>query len=471
MFSGDSSDTMDTTIEGTMELDLEELGFDFSKVTSKNGFLTGNKCIKKINLTPFNSLIFKTSELSGWFNGASSLVEIDLTPIHSNSTLNTLNRLFNNCVRLTKIIGLENLDTTGLNGYYSVYRMFYNCKALKKVNLSTLNTSNITNSGNPSTSGFSSMFEKCESLESLDISNFVINTNVTALHYMFKDCKSLVSIKLPNFNTSSNIRNTYSMFENCESLKTVDDWSKLPWATLTSMRNMFLNSGIESIDMTISSDIPNTRGIDMFSMFKDCTNLKKVNAKAIGANSGGNNCMASIFENCINLEEVDLSNYYNNSYNQQANKIFKNCRSLKIVKLHHVAGEYICGNTNYWYSPSSMFENCESLEVLDLRYLFKSSVIQMGYGTNMFANCRKLRKLDLRGSDYGQLGTDNSSWQSGTNNTFLNCGVDNDSPTIVYTSNARYQRNLITLGNKFGLGWSTENVIVVEDPEEEVDMS
>ena len=97
----------------------------------------------------------------------------------------------------------------------------------------------------------------------------------------------------------------------------------------------------------------------------------------------------------------------------------------------------------------------------------------MSYGKNTFKDCRKLRKLDLRGSGYGELNMGSSAWGTGAVNThtFENCGVDNDSPTIVYVSSTGQQSGIINVGNCSNLGWSTENVIVVENPEEEVDMS
>ena len=77
--------------------------------------------------------------------------------------------------------------------------------------IENLNTSKVTD--------MSRMFGHCESLTSLDVSNF--NTsNVTGMSWMFAYCTSLTSLDVSNFNTS-NVTNISAMFSNCANLKTI----------------------------------------------------------------------------------------------------------------------------------------------------------------------------------------------------------------------------------------------------------
>lgn len=467
-----ASSSTDTTIEGTLDVDLSNM--DLSKVTSaanRSYFLQGNKCIRTIDLSPFDPLTFTGTSLNAWFQNASSLIEIDVTPIHTTSALTSLRGLFDGCMRLKKIIGFENFETSGLTGTTAIYKMFTNCHALTEVNVSALNTANITTpSSNPQNGGYCYMFANCKSLKTLDISNFVINATNSTIQDMFNGCESLEILSLPDFTTATSLNNISNLFYNCLLLGSIDE-KKIPWDRLTNISNAFRNSGLTKFEYEPVTT-PTPKWYNANALFRDCKNLTKVDARFLSQNTNTNsNSMQYLFSDCENLEEVDISNYFNMNNTSAASYMFKNCKKLKTVKFHHVPGEYICNREGYWSGVPGMFDGCESLEVLDLRYLCWITTQQTGYGSYMFRNCRKLRKLDLRGSNYGQLGPGNSSWNDGVRETFLNCGVDNDTPTIIYVSDATCRGNIISAGNRFGLGWSNANVILVEDPEQDVDMS
>ena len=90
---------------------------------------------------------------------------------------------------------------------------FNNCLALSGIaGMENLNTENVTDMSN--------MFSICRSLKSLDVSNFRTD-NVTDMGYMFKDCSSLTNLDVSNFNTG-NVTDMGSMFSGCSSLTSLD---------------------------------------------------------------------------------------------------------------------------------------------------------------------------------------------------------------------------------------------------------
>lgn len=469
-----ASESTDTTIEGKMHLDLSNI--NFSKATTRTTMFRNNKCARTVNLACFDGVTFTSTQLDYWFQKATSLVEIDLTPIHTSTSTTSFRQLFEGCIRLKKIIGLENFVTSGVNNNgYGMYHLFYGCTALEEVDLSGLDTSSLSNNTNSSyieSSGLCGMFQGCESLKNIDISHFVITNKITRLNALFYGCKSLETVSLPDCRNATGINNTYAMFHGCTNLKTINNLDLLPYSSITNFTYMFANSGVEVVNFPVPESIPAGKNYTTQYMFQNCTKLREVDGRIFGPNTrADHHIMRYMFDGCTNLETVDLSNFYNANYMTNiCEGMFRNCSSLKNVKLHHVKGHTITATGTYTYGYNSMFEGCTSLEVLDLRY-FMQSGIQMSYGTKMFADCRKLRKLDLRGSGYGELGTGSSSWANGVNETFKNCGIDNDSPTIIYTDTSGKQHNLIQAGKKCGLNWSTANVLVVADPEEEVDMT
>ena len=86
--------------------------------------------------------------------------------------------------------------------------MFYECRTLTSLDLSSFNTSAVTN--------MSSMFSSCSALTSLDLSSF--NTSaVTNMSSMFYFCSGLTSFDLSSFDTSA-VTNMSGMFSECSAL-------------------------------------------------------------------------------------------------------------------------------------------------------------------------------------------------------------------------------------------------------------
>ena len=80
--------------------------------------------------------------------------------------------------------------------------MFYNCRNLINIDLSSFDSKNVTRMGN--------MFRFCYNLKNIDLSFFDIK-NVTDLNCMFQNCENLININLSSF-CSKNIIDMNNMF-------------------------------------------------------------------------------------------------------------------------------------------------------------------------------------------------------------------------------------------------------------------
>ena len=131
---------------------------------------------------------------------------------------------FYHCKALTKIEGLENLNTAEVKDMSS---MFWGCSALTSLDLKNFNTQNVTD--------MSWMFNGCSGLTSLDVSHF--NTqNVTDMSVMFAGCSGLTSLDLSHFNTRK-VSDMSEMFSGCSALTTIS--SNTAWRRVAKSEDMF----------------------------------------------------------------------------------------------------------------------------------------------------------------------------------------------------------------------------------------
>ena len=145
----------------------------------------------------------------GWLAQSRNIETVVFDASFANARPTSCYRWFSGCYCLTKIEGIENLNTESVTDMSS---MFYNCKSLSSLNLSKFNTAKVEN--------MAFMFYNCESLSSLTLSKF--NTaKVTDMSYMFYNCNKLYSLNVTNFNTA-NVENMIYMFSYCQKLTSLD---------------------------------------------------------------------------------------------------------------------------------------------------------------------------------------------------------------------------------------------------------
>ena len=180
--------------------------------------------------------------------------------------IGSASEMFKDLTNLTKITGLENLDTSATS---DMRYMFANCQNLTSIDgIDNLQTTKVTN--------MSFMFAGCSKLASLDLSSF--NTaNTSYVESMFQDCENLQNIKFsPDF-TIANASSMKFMFSGCSSL-TALDLSKFNTSQVKKMIWTFKDcSSLTKLDLS-SFDTSNV--IDMNGMFNNCSSLKELDLRS-----------------------------------------------------------------------------------------------------------------------------------------------------------------------------------------------
>ena len=166
---------------------------------------------------------------------------------------------FDGCTSLTEIEGISNINTENVT---SMNSMFYKCQSLSSLDLSSFNTANVADMKN--------MFSFCSNLTSLDLAKF--NTsNVTTMYSMFDECKNLTSLDLRSFNTQK-VRNMQYMFSCCYKLSSLD-LSSFNTEMVNDMGFMFFDCDkLTSLDL--SSFVVDNCGLE--AMFQGCSSLKTI---------------------------------------------------------------------------------------------------------------------------------------------------------------------------------------------------
>ena len=157
----------------------------------------------------------------------------------ANARPTSCNMWFIYCNNLTKIEGIENLNTVNVTGMYG---MFYGCSGLTSLNLSKFNTQNVTSMSN--------MFSGCSALTSLDLSKFDTQ-NVIEMNEMFDGCSGLTSLDLSKFDTQ-NVTDMPYMFSGCSALTTIYVSDKFVTTKVSDGSEMF--EGCTSLKGAIDFD-------------------------------------------------------------------------------------------------------------------------------------------------------------------------------------------------------------------------
>ncbi|MBQ5889914.1 MAG: BspA family leucine-rich repeat surface protein [Clostridia bacterium] len=192
--------------------------------------------------------------------------------------------MFSGFNKLTVITGLNNIDTSNITSFASV---FLNCAALKEVDISNFDLSKVCR--------YNALFKGCSSLVSFKLpSNMgAAYTNLNVYSQLFEDCTSLMEADLSALTN----KNSYlsGIFNGCTSLKSAKfgkikastvvnlfykcsniteiDMSNVDFSLCDSMLNMF--SGCKKLtNLTLPSDINTAKVKNMRSVFSGCSELK-----------------------------------------------------------------------------------------------------------------------------------------------------------------------------------------------------
>jgi surface protein len=141
-------------------------------------YMTGEEIVPEMPEEPDVSLY-----VPGEFSNKSDITEVRTMV---NDTHTSLGSMFNSCINLASIIGIEDWDTSNVT---DMSYMFNYCAKLITLDLSNFDTSKVTD--------MSFMFNSCTNLEEVDLRNFDM-TNTTNAKGMFSTCYELRTLRLDN---------------------------------------------------------------------------------------------------------------------------------------------------------------------------------------------------------------------------------------------------------------------------------
>ena len=221
------------------------------------------------------------------FSDKNQIKEVDFTgPLNFRGTMQSM---FYDLSSLTKITGLENLNTSNV---ISMNGMFASCSRLSSIEgINKLDASKVTD--------MSYMFENCGSLTSLDLSGLNIGLNINkngnkddpiTMKEMFRGCSKLKSLILPDKIDTSQFTDMTGMFYGCSNLDSVSypssnnsadpenpkvDLTKFNTNSLQYMDHMFSKCySITDLDLS-SFDTKNVTLMD--DAFSECSSLTSLN--------------------------------------------------------------------------------------------------------------------------------------------------------------------------------------------------
>ena len=270
-----------------------------------------------------------------------------------------------------------------------------------------------------------------DNLENLDFKNIVIANNeptvkdvCTRLGIDKRTIKSVIFDKSFNEYALTSLK---GFFQECGNLETISGLDYLNTENVTDMSNMFNNCIIlPSLDL---SNFNTAKVTNMSCMFKNCKELSSLNLSE-SFNTVNVTNMSSMFYGCSQLSSLALSNF-NTEKVKFMPSMFYGCNKLSSLDLSNF-------NTENVTNMSTMFNGCSQLSSLDLSNFNTEKVTYM---YNMFKNCNNLSSLDLYNFNTAKV-TDMSYMFYGcstlqtiyVSDDFVVTGITNDS----------YKKNLFT---------------------------
>ena len=246
-----------------------------------------------------------------WLTQSENIDKVVFDASFANARPTSCYRWFSDCYCLTKIEGIENLNTESVT---NMRMMFKNCYSLRSLDLSNFNTANVED--------MSYMFYNCQSLSSLNLSKFN-TTKVENMTSMFAGCSNLSSLDLSNFNTT-NVKNMNGMFSDCQKLTSLD-------------LSKFNTTNVE----------------DMSYMFYNCNKLYSLNVTNFNTANVEN--MNYMFSYCQKLTSLDITNF-NTANVEYMSCMFSNCSALTTI---YVSDKFVTGQVT---DGSDMFLDCSNLK-------------------------------------------------------------------------------------------------------------
>lgn len=377
--------------------------FDTENATSMAGFFQ----VATYNTAPCYS--FKTIEFSENFNTSNitnmstlfgnchSIERLDISMFDTSNVTN-FEHMFGRCYSLTEVIGLDKLNTskaTNLKWLFAV------CRSIESIDLSNLIVDNVTT--------MFGMFQECAKLTTIIGMDKWNTSNVSDMDYMFSTCPLIEQSTYETiFNWDvSNLWTCEYMFYKCTSLKyfTFENWNT---ARLYYAAVMFCNTYNVVVEFGDNFHAPYV--ID--SMLNNIANVEvDLSTWVFNSQSGVSN-MYNFLRDCPNLEKVTFGEQWKNIYNSTMQRCFYGCSKLKeIVGIENIGRTYKYTTSN---NLAQVFEGCQSLESIDIsNWAETMGYVNHHYWGTMMRGCTNLKSVNLTGWDKFTI--------NNMDNLFANC--------------------------------------------------
>ena len=164
---------------------LDVSKFNTANVTAMNSMFSKCSSLKELNVSNFNTTNVTT--IANMFNHCENLETLDLRSFNT-ANLTTMYRAFGSCYKLENILISEKFDTDRVT---DMSWMFTDCFALESLDMSGFNTSSLKNMSN--------MFNGCVNLKSINGLDKLNTNNVENVSSIFLNCPNLNVLDLSNF--------------------------------------------------------------------------------------------------------------------------------------------------------------------------------------------------------------------------------------------------------------------------------
>lgn len=379
----------------------------YSFFIAGEGGVAGNANCKElfrhcINLRKISfSGCFDTSQVANMecmFYNCKNIEELDLSSFDTSAATN-MGGMFGSCNRLKKL-DVGGFDTSHVT---NMKFMFCDCRGIQELDLGGFDTSHVAD--------MSGMFAMCSSLKELDISSFRVSEE-TDRKDMFKYCKNLTRLCVHDLS----IANTEGMFSGCCSrLAIIDEKMQVQQNMLRldergegeKKKIRLLGTGVCCKDIRTVTfldslaelpqehwDVSKDGTGSVFAWVRSTVEGCDFYIAAQGKVKGNPNCR-DLFRDCENLREVRFQGCFDTRYVADMGSMFENCTRL----LQLDVGSF---DTSHVTDMRHMFWNCSRIKELDVSR-FQTAKVQNMEG--MFAGCVNLEKLDISGFETSRVKT------------------------------------------------------------------
>ena len=393
-----------------------------SVVTDMSSMFEGCSKLTAVDLSSFDAS--RADSLAKMFAGCSTLQEIVFPEGFNPTSASTMAYMFDGCTGLSAI-DLSAFANTRIS---DISYMFRGCTGFTEMDMSSFNVTYADQ--------MSGLFSGCSNITTIDLSGWTLNvTNKVTVDEMFYNCKALNTIYISSSWQQGRLKDSSSMFTGCTNIKGASGFtyantvtSPAPGSSAYAMvaakgymsAKNFVTGGVYwNLDGRGDLRLTPVNGFSgEIATFGSSTSSTppwescKANIRTfsitqgttVGVGKGGTLC--NMFSNCPLLTNCDLVGF-DTSKAINMYSMFKNCTALQRLTLRTDQWSL---NTESCNNMESMFDGASKLTSLDVSSFDMTRVQRT---TNMFKDCYALNEIDL--------GTFNSSTATTMSGMFKNC--------------------------------------------------